>query len=32
MAFTVEVSNLQQLNRTLSQVHEVSGVVGVRRA
>ncbi|MCK6406055.1 MAG: bifunctional (p)ppGpp synthetase/guanosine-3',5'-bis(diphosphate) 3'-pyrophosphohydrolase [Rhodocyclaceae bacterium] len=32
MAFTVEVSNLQQLNRTLSLIHEVSGVVGVRRA
>ena len=32
MGFTVEISNLQQLNRTLSQVHEVPGVVGVRRA
>lgn len=32
MGFTVEVANLAQLNRTLSQVHEVSGVVGVRRA
>ena len=32
MGFTVEVSNLEQLQRTLSQVHEVSGVVGVRRA
>jgi GTP pyrophosphokinase len=32
MSFTVEVTNLQQLKRTLSQVHEVEGVVGVRRA
>jgi GTP pyrophosphokinase len=32
MSFTVEVHNLQQLNRTLGQVHEVDGVVGVRRA
>ncbi len=32
MSFTVEVHNLQQLNRTLGQVHEVPGVVGVRRA
>ncbi|MBW7903175.1 MAG: bifunctional (p)ppGpp synthetase/guanosine-3',5'-bis(diphosphate) 3'-pyrophosphohydrolase [Rhodocyclaceae bacterium] len=32
MSFTVEVNNLQQLNRTLGQVHEVAGVVGVRRA
>ncbi|MBI2307745.1 MAG: bifunctional (p)ppGpp synthetase/guanosine-3',5'-bis(diphosphate) 3'-pyrophosphohydrolase [Rhodocyclales bacterium] len=32
MGFTVEVSNLQQLNRTLGQVHEVEGVVAVRRA
>lgn len=31
MSFTVEVNNLQQLSRTLSQVHEVPGVVGVRR-
>ncbi len=32
MGFTVEIANLSQLNRTLAQVHEVSGVVGVRRA
>lgn len=32
MSFTVEVSNLQQLGRTLTQLHEVEGVVGVRRA
>ncbi|MFA7292009.1 MAG: bifunctional (p)ppGpp synthetase/guanosine-3',5'-bis(diphosphate) 3'-pyrophosphohydrolase [Rhodocyclaceae bacterium] len=32
MSFTAEVTNLQQLKRTLSQVHEVEGVVGVRRA
>jgi GTP pyrophosphokinase len=32
MGFTVEISDLQQLKRTLAQVHEVAGVVGVRRA
>jgi GTP pyrophosphokinase len=32
MGFTVEVGNLQQLQRTLSLIHEVDGVVGVRRA
>ena len=32
MSFTVEVSNLQQLGGTLTQLHEVEGVVGVRRA
>lgn len=32
MGFTVEVNNLQQLQRTLSLIHEVDGVVGARRA
>ena len=32
MSFTVEVGNLQQLQRTLSLIHDVEGVVGVRRA
>jgi GTP pyrophosphokinase len=32
MGFTVEVPNLQQLQRTLTLIHEVEGVVGVRRA
>ena len=32
MGFTVEVSNLQQLQRTLTLIHDVEGVVGVRRA
>ncbi|MDX9706021.1 MAG: bifunctional (p)ppGpp synthetase/guanosine-3',5'-bis(diphosphate) 3'-pyrophosphohydrolase [Azospira sp.] len=32
MSFTVEVHNLHELTRMLGQVHEVSGVVGVRRA
>ena len=32
MSFTVEVANLQQLQRTLTIIHEVDGVVGVRRA
>ncbi len=32
MSFTVEISNLQQLQRTLALIHEVDGVVGVRRA
>ncbi len=32
MSFTVEISNLQQLQRTLTLIHDVDGVVGVRRA
>ncbi len=32
MSFTVEVNNLQQMQRTLTLIHEVEGVVGVRRA
>ncbi|MCU0510887.1 MAG: TGS domain-containing protein, partial [Anaerolineae bacterium] len=32
MGFTVEITNLQQLQRTLALIHEVEGVVGVRRA
>jgi GTP pyrophosphokinase len=32
MGFTVEITNLQQLQRTLAMIHEVDGVVGVRRA
>ncbi len=32
MSFTVEITNLQHLQRTLSLIHEVDGVVGVRRA
>ena len=32
MSFTVEISNLRQLQRTLALIHEVEGVVGVRRA
>lgn len=32
MSFTVEIANLQQLQRTLTLIHEVEGVVGVRRA
>ena len=32
MGFTVEITNLQQLQRTLTLIHEVEGVVGVRRA
>lgn len=32
MSFTVEITNLQQLQRTLTLVHDVEGVVGVRRA
>ena len=32
MRFTAEISNLGQLNRTLTQLHEVNGVVGARRA
>jgi len=31
MSFTVEIGNLQQLGRTLAQLHEVPGVVGARR-
>ena len=32
MSFTVEITNLQHMQRTLSLIHEVEGVVGVRRA
>jgi len=32
MGFTVEITNLPQLQRTLTLIHEVEGVVGVRRA
>lgn len=32
MGFTVEIGNLQQLQRTLALIHEVDGVVGARRA
>ncbi|MCL2346115.1 MAG: bifunctional (p)ppGpp synthetase/guanosine-3',5'-bis(diphosphate) 3'-pyrophosphohydrolase [Desulfobulbus sp.] len=32
MSFTVEVANLHHLQRTLTLIHEVDGVVGVRRA
>lgn len=32
MSFTVEITNLQQMQRTLGHIHEVDGVVGVRRA
>ncbi len=32
MSFTVEITNLRQLQRTLTLIHEVEGVVGVRRA
>lgn len=32
MSFTVEITNLQQMQRTLALIHEVEGVVGVRRA
>lgn len=32
MSFTVEIINLQYLQRTLTLIHEVDGVVGVRRA
>ncbi|NHC05439.1 RelA/SpoT family protein [Azonexus fungiphilus] len=31
MSFTVEIANLRQLQRTLTLIHEVEGVVGVRR-
>jgi len=32
MSFTVEIANLPQLQRTVTLIHEVEGVVGVRRA
>jgi GTP pyrophosphokinase len=32
MSFTVEIINLQQMQKTLTLIHEVDGVVGVRRA
>ena len=32
MSFTVEITNLQQLQRTLTLIHDIDGVVGVRRA
>ncbi|MDP3439571.1 MAG: ACT domain-containing protein, partial [Azonexus sp.] len=32
MSFTVEVTNLQNMQRTLALIHGVEGVVGVRRA
>lgn len=32
MSFTVEITNLRHLQRTLTLIHEVEGVVGVRRA
>ena len=32
MSFTVEIANLRQLQRTLILIHDVEGVVGVRRA
>jgi GTP pyrophosphokinase len=32
MGFTVEIGNLQQLQRTLVLIHDVDGVVAVRRA
>ena len=32
MSFTVEIANLRQLQRTLGLIHDVQGVVGVRRA
>jgi GTP pyrophosphokinase len=32
MSFTVEVANLKYLQRTLTLIHEIDGVVGVRRA
>ncbi len=32
MRFTAEVNNVTQLKRTLTQLHEVDGVVGARRA
>jgi GTP pyrophosphokinase len=32
MSFTVEITNLPQLQKTLTLIHDVEGVVGVRRA
>jgi GTP pyrophosphokinase len=32
MSFTVEITNLRHLQRTLALIHEIEGVVGVRRA
>ena len=32
MSFTVEITHLPQLQRTLTLIHEIEGVVGVRRA
>ena len=32
MKFTTEITNIAQLKRTLTQLHEVEGVVGARRA
>jgi len=32
MSFTVEITNLQQMQKTLTLIHDVEGVVGVRRA
>ncbi len=32
MSFTVEITNLRQLQRTLTLIHDIEGVVGVRRA
>jgi GTP pyrophosphokinase len=32
MSFTVEITQLSQLQRTLTLIHEIEGVVGVRRA
>ena len=32
MRFTAEISHINQLNKTLTQLHEVEGVVGARRA
>ena len=31
MNFTVEINGIQQLQKTLAEIHEVEGVVGVRR-
>jgi GTP pyrophosphokinase len=32
MSFTIEITNVQQLKRMLVEMHEVEGVVAVRRA
>ena len=32
MRFTAEITHINQLNKTLTQLHEVEGVVGARRA